>query len=137
MARTGHPAEAGAKLSRAAELSPNDATLPLRAGLAFAEAGMLVDAEKSFRSALQRDPKFARASYNLGLLFAQTNQLTEAAKALAEAESIEPNTAEYPYALATVLYRLGDHHGTQEAARRVIRIDSTHSGARKLLDMPP
>jgi len=133
LARTGRPAEAAAKFAKAAELAPNDPTYPMNAGLAFAEAGLLPDAEKSFRSAVQRDPNLARAWYNLGLLLAQKNQLTEAAEALADAEKTGPNEADYPYALATVLARLGDQQGANDAARRVLRINPTHEGARRIL----
>lgn len=133
LAGLGLPAAAGTKLFRAAELAPTDATLPMHAGLAFAEAGRLSEAENSFRLAVSREPKFDRAWYNLGLLLAQTNRLLEAATALRQAESIAPSVADYPYALATVLLRTGDLVSARDAAQRTLRIDSGHQGAHQIL----
>ena len=133
LAGLGRVGAAGNALYRAAMLAPADATLPFRAGLAFAEAGMLTEAENSFHLATTRDPKFDRAWYNLGLLLAQSKRLPEAAEALRRAESVAPSVADYPFALATVLLRIGDRVGAREAAQRTLHLDPQNRGARQIL----
>ncbi len=127
------PLEAAAAFFRAAQLQPADAQPAYRAGLAFASAGRLADAETALRLAVQRDPQFDRAWYNLGLLLAQTDRLTEATTALQHAESLTANTPDYPYALATVLLRTGDRAGALAAARRTLALDPNNAAARALL----
>lgn len=131
----GHPADAGKKLHRAAELVPADPELALRAGLAFAEAGSLSDAEESLRLATSRNPQFDRAWYNLGLLLAQTARLAEAADALRNAENLLPASAEYSYALATVLLRAGDIEAASGALGRTLDNAPGHSEASRLQDL--
>lgn len=133
----GRTADAANSLMRAATLAPTDASLPFRAGLALAEAGKLTESENSFRLAVTRDPNFDRAWYNLGLLLAQTNRLSEAAGALGEAESIAPEVADYPFALATVLLRTGDRTGARNAAKRTLRHNPSHQGAKQILRESP
>ncbi len=137
LAGLNRPAEAGALLLRAGALAPNDATLPMRAGLAFAEAQQTGQAEAAFRLALMREPKFDRAWYNLGLLLAQANRLPEAAASLRQAELIAPAVADYPYALATVLLRSGDRLGAHHAAQRTLLISPGHPGANQVLHELP
>ncbi len=129
--------EAAAKLRRASDLSPTDGQRALQAGLAYAEAGVLTEAEKMFQTAVQRDPQFHRAWYNLGLLFAQSNRLPAAVTALRQAETVAPTAADYPYALATVLLRTGDAVGAKAAAERTLRLDPAHQAARQLLRAVP
>jgi len=133
----GRKQEAAEKLERAAELQPNDAPSALRAGLALAETGKLAEAEQAFRLAVTRDPKFDRAWYNLGLLLSQKEQLPEAASALSKATALAPGVADYPYALATVLLRMGDHAGARAAAQRTLSIDPANQGAQQILRSTP
>lgn len=133
LAGLGRTAEAGKKFYQAAELAPADATLPMRAALAFAEAGRLPEAEQAFRLAVARDARFDRAWYNLGLLQAGQNRLTEASAALRQAEAIAPAEPDYPYALATVLLRMGDAGGARAAAERALGLAPGHRGAREIL----
>ncbi|MDI1343770.1 MAG: tetratricopeptide repeat protein [Pseudolabrys sp.] len=134
LARLGRLPEAGAAYYRAAELAPQSAAqLALQAGLAYAEAGQLVEAENAFRFAVQHDAAFARAWYNLGLLLAQKDRRPEAIDALRKAEQTGPTVADYPYALATVLLRSGDKTGALAAAERALRIDPTHAGVQQIL----
>jgi predicted CXXCH cytochrome family protein len=134
LAALGRSAEAGARLYRAAELAGDRGGLSaFRAGLAFAEAGRLVEAENSFRLAVRCDPRLARAWYNLGLLLAQNGNATEAITALRTAETTEPAAADYPYALATVLLRTGDLAGARAAAERAVQRDPTRRDAVELL----
>ena len=137
LAGLGKSAEAGSAFYRAAELAgAAGAPMAMRAGLAFAEAGQLTEAENSFRLAVRSDPKFHRAWYNLGLLLAQVERLPEAMTALREAEAHGPTVADYPYALATVLIRSGDNAGAREAAQRALRIEPGHPGARQIQRAP-
>jgi tetratricopeptide (TPR) repeat protein len=134
LAALGRATEAGNELYRAAELAGAHGGLSaLRAGLAFAEANKMAEAEQAFRLAVQRDPQLDRAWYNLGLLLAQTERLSAAAEALRKAEAAVPATGDYPYALATVLLRAGDRDGARTAAQRALRIDPMHRGARQVL----
>ncbi|MDQ5979017.1 MAG: hypothetical protein QG602_1991 [Verrucomicrobiota bacterium] len=131
----GRMAEAAATYYRAAELAApkTSAPLALRAGLAYAEAGRLVEAENSFRLAVQRDASFHRAWYNLGLLLAQRERLPEAITALQNAEQQGPAVADYPYALATVLLRNHDRDGARAAAGRALQLNAGHAGAEQIL----
>lgn len=125
---------AAAAFFRSAQLQPDDAPAAYRAGLAFAEAGQLPDAEMALRLAIRRDPRFDRAWYNLGLLLAQADRLPASIEALRQAETIDPAAPDYPYALATVLLRTGDRDGAHAAARRALALDPARRDARQLLD---
>jgi predicted CXXCH cytochrome family protein len=129
----GRSREAGARFYRSAQLQPNVPSAALRAALAYAEGGHLTEAENSLRLAIERDARFHRAWYNLGLLLSQTNRLPEAADALRRAEAIDRAVPDYPYALATILLRLGDRDGAAAAARRVLALQPGHPGARQVL----
>lgn len=134
LAAQGRAGEAGTEFYRAAELAgARGGPSAFRAGLAFAEANRMTEAENSFRFAVHCDPKLDRAWYNLGLLLAQTPRLAEAAEALRQAERAAPAEADYPFALATVLLRTGDRAGAQAAAQRTLSLDPTHAGARQVL----
>jgi predicted CXXCH cytochrome family protein len=133
LAALGRSVEAGAELYRAAELAgPHGGPSAFRAGLAFAEAGKMVEAENAFRLAVKCDPALDRAWYNLGLLHAQQGRPAEAVAALRQAEATAPTTADYPFALATVLLRTGDRDGARAAVRRVLQLDPAHAGAQQL-----
>lgn len=137
LSNQGKPAEAAAKFMEAAALDTANSALPYQAALAYAEAGRTGEAETALRLAVSRDPKFARAHYNLGLLLAQgDNRLAAAVASLGEAERLSPGTADYPYALATVLWRMGDKPAARAAAQRVLQLAPNHPGARQLLQAP-
>lgn len=131
----GRVGEAAAAYYRAAELAPRETApaLALQAGLGYAEAGRLVEAENSFRLAVRRDATFARAWYNLGLLLAHGGRGTEAVTALENAERHAPGVADHPYALATVLLKLGDRDGARAAAGRALAIEPNHAPSQALL----
>jgi tetratricopeptide (TPR) repeat protein len=129
----GRSREAGARFYRAAQLQPTDAQAALRAALAYAEGGHLAEAETALRLAVERDARFHRAWYNLGLLLSQTDRAKESVDALRRAEAIDRSVPDYPYALGTVLLRLGDREGAADAARRVLALQPGNSGARQLL----
>lgn len=134
LAALGRGADAGTELYRAAELAGSrGGPSAMHAGLAFAEANRVTEAENSFRLAARCDPKLDRAWYNLGLLLAQHERLPEAAEALRQAEAVAPTTADYTYALATVLLRVGDRDGARAAAQRILKLDSGNLGARQVL----
>jgi tetratricopeptide (TPR) repeat protein len=104
----------------------------MQAGLAFAEAGRLAEAENSLRLARKKDPALHRAAYNLGLLLAQQEKLAGAVEALRAAEQAGPEVADYPAALATVLLRMGDRAGARAAAERALALDPAHPGAQQV-----
>jgi predicted CXXCH cytochrome family protein len=111
---------AAAELWRAAQLDPRDAPVAFDAGLAFAAAGQWAEAEQALRSAVACDPTLHRAWYNLGLLLAQQHRPTEALAALRKAEAAAPKTPEYSYAIATVLWSIGNQPAADAAAQRQI-----------------
>lgn len=131
----GRVSEAAVAYYQAAELAslPAAPALALQAGLAYAEAGRMAEAENSFRFAVQRDETFHRAWYNLGLLFAHAGRLPEAAEALETAGKHGPGVADYPYALATVRLRLNDRQGARTAAEHALQIEAGHRGAMQIL----
>ena len=132
----GRPADAATALWRGAQTNPHHAGLVYQAGLAFAAAHKLSDAEIALREATRRDARFDRAWYNLGLLLAQVDRREEAAGALQIAEALAPHIADYPYARATLLLQQGDHAGAVAALRRALAIDPNHHPARALLAGP-
>ncbi|MPZ19072.1 MAG: hypothetical protein GEV06_14330 [Luteitalea sp.] len=129
----GRAGDAADAWSRAAELEPDNGELMLRAGLAYAEANRLPEAEMALRAAVERQPALHRGWYNLGLLLAQTSRRDEALETLAEAERRAPAVPEYPYAAATIHWQLGDRDRAVAAARRALAADSGFAPARTLL----
>lgn len=133
LAALDRPAEAAGALWRSAQLNANDAPAAFAAGLAFAGARKLPDAELALREAVRRDARHDRAWYNLGLLLAQTNRAPEAVAAIEQAEALAPRVADYPYARATLLWQGGDIAGAKAAAQKTLAIDPNHTLARQLL----
>jgi len=133
LAQLGQTVAAAAKFYRAQELAPHDGSFGLRAGLAYAEAGRLEEAENAFKLAVAHEPTLARAWYNLGLLLAQRERLADAIGALSQAESLASSVTDYPYALATVQLRAGNKIAAREAAERALKLEPQHEAARLLL----
>ena len=129
----GRPAEAGAALFRAGMLNRASAVPMFRAGLAFAEAGMQLEATNALGAAVQRDPNMDRAWYNLGLLRSQQGDIPGAIDALSKAEAAASQVPDYPYAAATIHLRAGDRAAALEAVRRTLSLDPGHTGARELM----
>ncbi|HNR91971.1 MAG TPA: tetratricopeptide repeat protein [Dokdonella sp.] len=65
-------------LSRAADLSPNDASVAFALGRGFVKRGMIAFAEQSFRRALELQPGQAHASNALGQLLLREHRAAEA-----------------------------------------------------------
>ena len=103
------------------------------AGLAFAEAGKLAEAETALATAVKRDAGLHRAWYNLGLLRNQNGDTDGALAALGQAEKAGPQVPDYPYAAATIYWRLGDRELARDAARRALAINPGYAPARRLL----
>lgn len=118
---------------RAAQLAPDDGDAMFRAGLAYAEAGMMAEAENALQQAVQRTPSLDRAWYNLGLLQIQRADTAAGLKSLARAEEIAPHVPDYPYAAATVYWQQGDRAAARAAAQRALAADPNHQPARELL----
>lgn len=131
--RAGDSAGAAAALWNAATADPRNAATAFDAGLAFAAAGKTAEAETALRAAVERDASLHRAWYNLGLLLVQRHRTDEALGALHRAEAAAPRVADYPYAIATVLWGMGDAAGARAAAARALAIDPNHPGARAVL----
>jgi len=129
----GKPREAAAAFFRAGQLNPHDYEAMFRAGLTYAEAGMIQEATVSLEASVRRNPGFDRGWYNLGLLRAQSGDLDGAITALGRAEAAAPGVADYPFAAATVLLRAGRVIEAKEAARRALEIDPAHRDAARLL----
>jgi tetratricopeptide (TPR) repeat protein len=117
---------------QAGQLAPHDASLTLRAGLAYAQVGRLSEAERALRETIVRDPADHRTRYNLALLLAQADHLPEAVSLIQEAERLAPAAADYPYARATLHLRLGQPLAADAALARALAIDPNHPGARAL-----
>jgi len=117
---------------QAGKLAPKDASLMLRAGLAYAQTGRLPEAEHALREAVARDPSDHRTRYNLALLLAQAERLPEAVTLIQETERLAPTVADYPYARATLHLRLGQPLAADAALARALAINPSHPGARAL-----
>jgi superkiller protein 3 len=79
------------------------------------------------------DPQFSRAWYNLGLAYSTAEKLNKAVEALEKAEALDRNSAEIPYAVATVLARMGLNREAKQAVQRALAIQPNSEAAMQLL----
>ena len=106
-------------------------------GVAFARAGMLDDALRELRRALELRPGDPAASAQLGAAALRAGRLEEAAAALGAAAALAGASAAALHALGVVRHRLGQHELAEEAyaaaARRGLADDPRHLTARAAL----
>lgn len=129
----GRMGDAATAYYRAAQLQTSSGDAMFRAGLAFAEAQRMQEAENALRIAVRRDASLDRAWYNLGLLEVQKGELESGLESLAKAEAVAPNVPDYPYAAATVHWQLGDREAARAAAQRALAVNPNYAPALQLL----
>ena len=125
--------EAATAFYRAAQLQTDNGDAMFRAGLAFAEAQRMQEAENALSIAVQRNPQLDRAWYNLGLLQVQKGDLVAGLTSLAKAEEVAPTVPDYPYAAATVHWQQGDRDAARAAAQRALAVNPNYAPALQLL----
>ena len=108
----GRMAEAVTQLEAACRLAPREAEYRYQLGLSLNEVGKLPEATAALEEAVKLDAQFGPAWYNLGLAYSAAQDLNRSVEALMRAETCQPNSPRAPYALATVLARLGRVHGS-------------------------
>lgn len=89
--RGGHLPEAVELLSRALRLKPNSAEAKLFLGMALADAGRFVEAEKWLKSATQKLPGFPEAWENLANAVCALGRPVEAIECLRRVLVLQPN----------------------------------------------
>jgi predicted CXXCH cytochrome family protein len=129
----GRTAEAVTQLEAACRLAPREAEYRYQLGLALNEVGKLPEATAALEEAVKLDAQFGPAWYNLGLAYATAQDLDRSVEALLRAETCQPNSPRAPYALATVLARLGRIPEARTAARRALELQPSFTEASELL----
>lgn len=129
----GQVTDAVKELEAACRLAPRDAEYRYQLGLALNEMGKLPEATAALEEAVKLDAQFAPAWYNLGLAYSAAQDLDRSIDALTRAEICQPNSPRAPYALATVLARMGRVSEARAAARRASELQPTLSEAAELL----
>lgn len=89
-------------LQQTATLLPRDPEIHNNLGDILAKRGQLVEAEATFRKAIEIKPDYADANFNLGTVLVQMGDLQEAAAAYRRVLTIKPDYAEARYFLAQI-----------------------------------
>ncbi len=129
------PREAVEQLEIACRLDPQDAEYRYRLGLAWNEAGNLPNTITALSEATRLDPRHSRAWYNLGLARNAAGRPEAGLEDLRHAEAAAPNDPRIPYAMATMLRRLGQTEDAKAAAGRALRLDPGFRDARQFLEV--
>jgi len=114
--------DAVAILSRAAELSPEDAEAHNNLGVALYETGRVEDAIRAYRAALKIRPKYASPYGNLGNALARAGRIAEAVPCYRRALELNPRFAEAHTGLGSVLFRLDRIAEAQRCHEMAIQI---------------
>lgn len=110
-------------LSRAAQLSPNDAAAHNNLGNAFARRGCLSDAVASYRRALDLRPDFAQCHNNLAHALLDLGLFDEAATSSRCTMALNPRDAEAHDHLGSAMRGLGKLDPALDSYRRAIAIE--------------
>lgn len=129
----GRTAEAVAQLEAACRLAPREAAYRYQLGLALNEVGKLPEATAALEEAVKLDAQLGPGWYNLGLAYSAAQELDRSVEALVRAQLCDSNSPRAPYALATVLARLGRIQEARAAALRALELQPTFIEASELL----
>ena len=95
-------------LNKAEKIDPKHPAVNLNLGLALAEQGKMVEAERHFRTALATDATLAQAAYNLGVLLNRAAVSEEGIGWCRKAADLQPQNPAYVYTLAFYLTARGN-----------------------------
>jgi tetratricopeptide (TPR) repeat protein len=101
----------------------------LQSSQAAMARGDWLEAERWYRSALERDPRRFDALANLGLVCIRTGRLEEAAPLLRQALELRPQAAEVHNALGSVLRTLGRPEEAVSHFRRALALKADYAEA--------
>jgi tetratricopeptide (TPR) repeat protein len=117
---------------RAAELDPEYSRPWTNLGRLALAAGELDEAERCYRTAVERGRRNAVARFNLGSLLLKRGRPDEAAEELAEATRLVPGLQPAWRALARALHAAGESEEALLAVARALELDPSDEDARKL-----
>jgi len=118
----GQPREALPHFEKAVETQPKMTQNRLNLAGTQIEVGQLDEAEALLKRIVEEYPRFPLAQFNLGLLYEKRGRPGEARAAYAAEVEAHPNQFKARFNLGKVLFELGDHAGSTEQMREVIRI---------------
>jgi Flp pilus assembly protein TadD/predicted small lipoprotein YifL len=101
-------------------------------GFVLEREGLIDEAVRSYRKALELDPKSASAHYNLGSSLARSGQYAEAEQHLRTALELQPDARTYT-GLGIVLAQRGRTDEAAAALRKAIETDASYAPAREKL----
>jgi serine/threonine protein kinase/tetratricopeptide (TPR) repeat protein len=132
--RRGRSAQAINALTVAIALAPQFAPAYHNRALAHAACGQTVAAMRDYDRALELAPELAAAALNRGILHYQQGRFAAARADLERALQRGADPAVTWYNLALMDLARGDRPAARASAVRALDHDSTHTGARRLLD---
>lgn len=118
----GRHEEALARLVRARELAPNDASVLNALGLAHAEAQEHEAAAEAFSAAVAASPQFTPAWYNKGAAEEALGRLDHARASYEQAMALQPDNVGALAGLATIAARRAQYDRAREYAERALKI---------------
>lgn len=98
-------------------------------GDANLEKGMLENAAKCYRRAIEHNPRYAEAYANLGLICQATGNFSEAVEFYRKAVAYDPDLLPAHQNLGVVLMMLGEVDAAEESFRQAIAISPGHTSA--------
>jgi tetratricopeptide (TPR) repeat protein len=120
--------EAVKLLQDALTRAPEDDDLQLKLGAVFEEAGEIENAEKAFRSILERDPLHAPALNYLGYMLADRGlRLPEAITLIERALQVDPDNPAYLDSLGWALFKQGKVDEAEAPLRKAAEALATQS----------
>jgi len=88
--------------------------------MAYEEKGMLIEAEREYKKAIELDDRYPQTHYNLALLYLKENRIEEGIEELKRAIEIDDNFIYAHQKLAEVYLKLGRY---EEARREMIKVE--------------
>lgn len=133
--QTGRLAEAVDHLRTAVRLDSNASGAHYNLAVVFASQGDLGQAVEHYRQAIRVRPDYGEAHNNLGQIYRATRRLDEAVRHLRQAAEFLPDSADVHNNLGESLRLQGQTEEATKHFQRALAIDSSHSDARKNLDV--
>jgi protein O-mannosyl-transferase len=111
LAKAGRWTEYLAAMEKLESPMPGDAPLLIRAGMASADTGGVLEAERAFRLAIRAAPAEAKAYGYLGFVYLSQDRTAEALPLLERAAAIDPGDAPARFNLGIARLAAGDRAG--------------------------